>query len=477
MKKPCFDSGIKTGFTELWLHYLWKEKKFSTIELETDDNKCIKINQVGWYNRGWGPDFKNSKILLGDDEFFGDIEIHITESSWKKHGHHNDEAYNKVILHVFMIEDQQRAVNHLKQVVPSLNLGNKKFETFWQNNQIPTNLAVKELPGACALYLTKSKYQKIKNLIFEASEQRLITKSNQFEAEIRDQSLEDTENALFASICQSAGYSAYARQFLHLAQTYPYSEILKLFRSLHRQSRVEILGRWLGFTGILASVATVDVHDDLRREWFAFQQFYLNLKSRVTSQPKESKNPNRPLNNSLRRLTGLYYHLEKIQFQGLLKSWLSFFQDCRETLEENPKNVRIIIVLLDQMFPQPEWDPLNHLVFATSKQTNVSKLRLIGKQRQLIILVNSIIPFFLAWSKCHNDKTLEKTLFALFLLLPAENKNRKTRFMEQRLLQLNQDIKIKKNLSYHQGLIQLHDDCCKSFYQGCDNCSLIQMIR
>ncbi len=146
-------------------------------------------------------------------------------------------------------------------------------------------------------------------------------------------------------------------------------------------------------------------------------------------------------------------------------------------MDNNKQCLPAIMRSLDQMFPQPNWDPLNHLIVATSKQPHPSKLRLIGKQRQLIILVNSILPFFTAWSKLHQERELEKTIFALFLILPAEGQNRKTKFMEQRLLNTHPDIGIKKNLSYHQGLIQLHDDCCRSFYEGCNNCSLVKMMK
>ncbi|MBU3914168.1 DUF2851 family protein, partial [bacterium] len=249
------------------------------------------------------------------------------------------------------------------------------------------------------------------------------------------------------------------------------------FKNLHRQSRVEILARWLGSVNILDSIEAREVHNDLRREWTAFQQFWQRLENKQILEVGSQKSPSRPLNSPIRRLTGLFYHLEKLQFEGLLKSWLRFLQSCRREMDNSGRCLPAIMLLLDQMFPQPEWDPLNHLIVATSKQTNPSKLKLLGRQRQLIILVNSILPFFTAWSRLNQDRELEKTLFALFLLLPNEGQNKKTRFMEQRLLNTHPDIGIKKNLSYHQGLIQLHDDCCRSFYEGCNNCSMVKMMK
>lgn len=141
------------------------------------------------------------------------------------------------------------------------------------------------------------------------------------------------------------------------------------------------------------------------------------------------------------------------------------------------KSTSTVMRLLDEMFPQPDWDPLNHLLSVVSNDPNVGALRLIGQQRQLVILSNAIIPFFIAWARVHREPQIEKTLMALFLVLPAEGKNRKTQFMEQRLFGHQPHVTIRKNLSYYQGLIQLHDDCCRSFYEGCNNnCSLVKML-
>ncbi|PCI24034.1 MAG: hypothetical protein COB67_12025, partial [SAR324 cluster bacterium] len=132
--------------------------------------------------------------------------------------------------------------------------------------------------------------------------------------------------------------------------------------------------------------------------------------------------------------------------------------------------------LLDDMFPQPPWEPLNHLISITSKESSKTFQRLIGFSRQRILLINSLLPFFFSWAQLQQDKNLEKHLFALFLILPSEGANHKTKFMENRLFLNHPDFKATRNLSYHQGLIHLHDECCRSFYEGCRQCSLLRML-
>ena len=462
----------------MWLHYLWKEKQFNHLSLHAVNGEQLKILTPGWYNRGWGPDFKDGRILIGDDEFFGDIEIHIDEVSWDKHGHHKDEVYNKVILHVFLNRSNKRAANILGQFLPSLDLNSSDFEAFWENQRPPSKISIRELPGACGLFLDPSNYQKVKNVIFQASEQRLINKSEHFLPAFENNSVTDQENWLFESILKSTGYSAFTEDFLNIARRYPYSEIRSLFRKTHRESRIEILSRWFGSLGLLDSFQPKEIVTDLRREWSALKQRWLQIAPTAKQQHSvQANHPSRPMNNPFRRLTGLFYHLEKTNFQGLLKSWLKFLQDCGKLLNQPKFQYSNLQIELDNLFPQPDWDPLNHLIFPTSIIRNENTARLIGKQRQLIILTNSILPFFLNWARYYGNRELEKILFALFLVLPGEGQNSKTRFMEQRLIQLHPKFKIKKNLSYYQGLIQLHDDCCRSFYEGCSNCSLTKMIR
>ncbi|HEX7926307.1 MAG TPA: hypothetical protein VF678_01875, partial [bacterium] len=71
------------------------------------------------------------------------------------------------------------------------------------------------------------------------------------------------------------------------------------------------------------------------------------------------------------------------------------------------------------------------------------------------------------------DKELEKVLYRLFLVLPAEAPSHKTRFMEQRLLLLTPPV---PTLRSHQGLLQIHQDFCAHFDTGCADCRFPDLI-
>lgn len=54
----------------------------------------------GTPNDDSGPDFLNARIRIGGVLYSGSVEIHRNAADWTGHGHHEDDRYNSVILHV-----------------------------------------------------------------------------------------------------------------------------------------------------------------------------------------------------------------------------------------------------------------------------------------------------------------------------------------------------------------------------------------
>ncbi|MFZ0598859.1 MAG: DUF2851 family protein, partial [Flavobacterium sp.] len=62
---------------EDFLHYLWRFKKFDTLNLQTARNQQITIIKAGDYLELAGPDFFNAQIIIEDQKWAGNIEIHL----------------------------------------------------------------------------------------------------------------------------------------------------------------------------------------------------------------------------------------------------------------------------------------------------------------------------------------------------------------------------------------------------------------
>ncbi len=67
----------------------------------------VEVIDPGHHNMDSGPDFFNSKVRIGGQEWAGNVEIHVKASDWYRHGHQDDPAYDNVVLHVVAVSDRR----------------------------------------------------------------------------------------------------------------------------------------------------------------------------------------------------------------------------------------------------------------------------------------------------------------------------------------------------------------------------------
>ncbi len=65
-----------------------------------EDGRRLRIRFPGVPAPGYGPDARDAVIELDGAELCGDVELHLRASGWRAHGHHDDPAYARVVLHV-----------------------------------------------------------------------------------------------------------------------------------------------------------------------------------------------------------------------------------------------------------------------------------------------------------------------------------------------------------------------------------------
>jgi len=108
---------------EEFLHYLWKFRLLN-LEIKTVSGDPVVVLYPGDHNKDSGPDFINARVKIGETTWAGNVEIHILSSDWFRHGHHNDKAYENIILHVvYQIEHHVNAKQVLK--IPTLEMMNQ----------------------------------------------------------------------------------------------------------------------------------------------------------------------------------------------------------------------------------------------------------------------------------------------------------------------------------------------------------------
>lgn len=459
---------------ESWLQAIWAHQLFSKKALVTTAGEPLEILFPGWLNKGAGADFQDARIVIGDTEYQGAVEIHLHSAAWYSHKHHENALYNAVVLHVILDQKSVQAIEREDGgVVPELAL-----RSFLNKNVISLLGEEKELldhydrlPGRCGLMVYEQGTVSLKQLLEHAAENRMQQKVQRI---LEQWASQDAEQLLFQSIFKTLGYSTYTHVFEELAQLYPLSALTPLLQQPYRTARMAILARWFGACGLLSEQPPPFFHATLRKEFFQWQTEWHQSACPPKISQKFSQT-SRPQNAPERRLIGMFHHLYHLNMEGLLKEWLKRLKFL-ETIVAETTLKKQILQQTQEMFATPDWEAWQTYLGLPASSTPQTT-QLIGKDRQIIIWANAIIPFFLAYARQEKWVELEKLLYRLFLILPPEASNYRTRFMEKRLLPFPSTRLRPRTLRIQQGLIQIHQDFCRNFEQGCAQCQLIGFLE
>ncbi|WP_412062733.1 DUF2851 family protein [Rubrivirga sp. IMCC45206] len=85
----------------------WVRGLFDPSALATTEGAAVEILTRGTLNTDSGPDVTGARLRIGGLLWAGDVEIHTTSAAWEAHGHHDDPAYNRVVLHVVLAADRR----------------------------------------------------------------------------------------------------------------------------------------------------------------------------------------------------------------------------------------------------------------------------------------------------------------------------------------------------------------------------------
>ncbi len=93
-----------TAVSELLVQKLWLRREFRVDGFRTTDGVPVKIIHPGRWNRLGGPDFLGAEIELDGRRVLGDVEVHFYLRDWRAHRHHENPAFDGVVLHVVVFD-------------------------------------------------------------------------------------------------------------------------------------------------------------------------------------------------------------------------------------------------------------------------------------------------------------------------------------------------------------------------------------
>ena len=373
---------------EDFLHYLWKFKKFDTLNLKTSNKELITIADVGQYLEMAGPDFFNAQITIGDQMWAGNVEIHLKSSDWYVHHHERDAAYENVILHVVWEHDTEIYRKNNTEI-PVLEIKNYVDPDTIANYQ---SLMAPKAWIFCEKQLTHISPFILKNWQERLFFERLERKSKPI-FELLQETNNDWEAVLFSLLAKNFGLNTNGETFLKIATSIPFSIIRK------ERFEVENLESLLfGAAGLLDVEKEDNYFQDLK-----FRYYYLLHKYQIE---KNNGNPvqffkHRPDNFPTIRLS---------QLASLYHSHQNLFSEISEST-----SVASIYALF-QVSASPYWQ--SHYQF--DKQSP-KKNKMLSKSFIDLIIINTIIPIQFAYAKSKGEEIAEDLIQLLNQVAPEQN--------------------------------------------------------
>jgi len=229
---------------EILLHYIWEHCLWAGYAQQTTDGEKIEILSVGEHNHDAGPDYSHARIRIGEREWVGNVELHIHSSDWYKHKHHQDIAYDNIILHVVRDADKE-VVNSCGEKIVQCALqypGDKDYLTGLLQEAQQMDSAQGRI--GCAKQLIDDP-----QLLTEGWRQVLLRKRLECKRASIERLLAITkgswEQAFYISLARNFGFHTNSVPFEELAIATPLSALLK-----HRDNLFQLTAMLLGQSGL-----------------------------------------------------------------------------------------------------------------------------------------------------------------------------------------------------------------------------------
>ena len=414
---------------EDFLHYIWKYQNLKPIELIGTNNEKITVKSVGLYNSDAGPDFLNSRILINDTEWAGNVEIHLKSSDWYAHKHQKDADYETVILHV-VYEDDQAILRKDGSPIPTLVIKPYLPDKSFSNYQT----LLSQLDWlACKASLANIDQFTINNWLDCLLVERLEKKTTLIENTLI-QLKGDWESVFYVLLAKYFGFKVNSEAFIQLVSNIP----MNIYAKMDNQFQIEAL--LFGQAALLNREFKDNYPNQLKKEY----QF-LKAKYQLFEMSESSW-------KFLRLRPANFPTIRIAQFAQLIFQQKNLFSKIIE-IEKIESLYNIL-----QTEANTYWK--THFVF--DKESQANKFVKMGKSSLDILIINAVVPTLFAYGKSvDNDKYC----------------NRAIEFLEKIKAEKNSIINHFKQFGLYaasayesQALIELKNNFCQQ--KNCLNCAI-----
>ncbi len=372
---------------ESFLHFLWRWRRFDAQNLLSTEGQPIEILHPGEHNDHAGPDFFNARLRIGDTIWAGNVEIHLRASEWLAHRHSDDRAYDNVVLHVVLEEDQPiRRANGER--IACLALQGRIPPKILENYQ---RLEHEQAWIPCENFFPKTPDIVRLNWLDRVLVERLEQKTAAV-AEMLAATNNHWEEAFYRILARNFGLKVNAEPFEALARSLPLITLAK-----HKSSLTQVEALLFGQAGMLADTMADPYPTELQREYRHLAHKY-QLAPLAASQWKFLRL--RPANFPTVRIA---------QFAALVHQSAHLFS---KILEAN--TLRELENLFD-VHLGGYW--LDHFQF---DKPSVRRTKSLGRDFVHLLVINTIVPFLFFYGKQKDLDEYPKRAIRLLEELPPE---------------------------------------------------------
>jgi Protein of unknown function (DUF2851) len=416
---------------ESFLHYVWQFQYFNKLNLRTTEDEDVQVIKPGILNTDAGPDFSQAKIKIGAMEWAGAVEIHIKASEWNDHKHHQDKAYDNVVLHVVWQNDKP-VVRHDQSLIPTVELRGRVEEALLLQYRKLVNSSF-TIPCSKSM---SSVPEVIKLSMLDKSVLHRMEKKAQEILNLLKQNVGDWEETAYQTIAKNFGFKVNSESFLHLARVLPFKIIRK-----HLSHPFQVEALLFGHAGFLEREFKDDYYERLKREYQILSVKYQLADSQL--KPSEWR--------FLRLRPANFPTLRLAQFADLLLKQPNLFSAIR-----NAENY-ISVLRLFQIDQSDYWK--KHYRFGMPAKSDVPTM---GETSHDTLIINSVVPLLVAYAKQHDDQMLMDRAMNILQSISSE---------KNKILNAWSDLGWNvKNAFDSQGLIELYNSFCTP--RQCLNCSI-----
>lgn len=397
----------------VWLHRLWL-----VGELRTHDGEAVTVIDVGQLNRDAGPDFFNAKVRIGDETWCGNVEIHVRASDWHRHGHHNDKAYDSVVLHVVEHDDCPIYTTD-GRLIPQITLKcardfSARYAAFVNN---PANTL------ACASEIGSLGPVAVRDWLDAMAFERLYAKVDAINERLA-RSAGDWEQAAFITLARALGAGINGDAFERVAASLP----LRLLHK-HCDSMTSLEAMIFGQAGLLDCAAYDGYVEQLQREYrFLSAKFGLTPPQGVAWRMSKM----RPASFPHRRLATLaHFVYGGFRMMGRIA----------EVADEQEARRLFDIDLTGY------WT--NHCNFFGPTPT---RARALGRSAADMLVINVVAPLLVAYGDAMGDESASERAVDILEHLPGENNRFTADFIRAGVACPNAFVS--------QAMVQVHKNYC-----------------